>query len=266
MKIGFFITARLKSSRLPLKIIKDLKGKTVIERIIDRAKEISDISEIVICTSTNPQDKPLVDIALKNNVYSFNGAEDDVLSRLFMAARFFSLDYILSITADNPLFSIYHSNLIVNEIKNGNCDFVRLEGLPLGVATYGINVKALQTVCKVKKIVNTEIWGYLINRPDVFDVKTIIVKGKLNRPELRFTLDYEQDYELLNNIYNSVLFEKTVNLYDVINYLDKNPEIANLNKNCVQLDLDQETKDEIDKTYLANLDQIKRIKREIYES
>ena len=39
MKIGFLITARLKSERLPLKIIKDLNGKTVIERLIDRIKK-----------------------------------------------------------------------------------------------------------------------------------------------------------------------------------------------------------------------------------
>ena len=68
LKIGFLITARLKSSRLPLKIIKDLNGKTVIERIIDRAKEIQGIYEIVLCTSPNPQDEPLINIAKKNNI------------------------------------------------------------------------------------------------------------------------------------------------------------------------------------------------------
>ena len=60
MKIGFLITARLKSSRLPLKILKDLNGKPVIERIIDRAKEIQGINEIVLCTSANPQDKQII--------------------------------------------------------------------------------------------------------------------------------------------------------------------------------------------------------------
>ena len=93
MKIGFLITARLKSERLPLKIIKDLNGKTVIERLIDRIKEIKDITDIVLCTSTNSQDRPLVDIARGNNIYYFNGDEDDVLKRLLDAAKFYNLDY-----------------------------------------------------------------------------------------------------------------------------------------------------------------------------
>ena len=264
MKIGFLITARLKSTRLPLKILRDLNGKTVIERLFDRAKEIKDISEIVLCTSTNPQDKPLVDIAKENNIYYFNGDEKDVLKRLFDAAKFFDLDYFLGITADNPLITLHYSNLIVDEIKSGNYDFIKLEGLPLGAATYGMKVKALETVCKVKTIVDTEIWGYLIDRPEIFDVETIKVDGKVNRPELRFTLDYEEDYELINNIYCHVPFKKVLNLYDVIEYLDKNPEIAKINQNCVQLDLDEKVKEEIDRNYKENLEEIKRIKNRIY--
>lgn len=264
MKIGFLITARLKSSRLPFKIVKDLSGKTVIERVIDRAKEIKGISEIVLCTSTNPQDKPLIDVAKENSIYYFNGDEKDVLKRLLDAAKFFSLDYFLGTTADNPLITIHYSNLIVDEIKRNHHDFIKIAGFPLGVATYGIKVKALETVCKVKTVVDTEIWGYLIDQPKIFDVKTIEVKGKLNRPELRFTLDYEEDYELINNIYSNVPFEKVLNLHNVIDYLDKNPEIAKINQKCVQLDLNEKLKKDINRNYKENLEEIKRIKTQIY--
>lgn len=120
MKIGFLITARLKSTRPPLKIIRGLNGRTVIERIIDRAKEINSISRIVLCTSVNPQDKPLIDIAKKNNIDCFTGREVDVLQRLLDAAKLFKIEYFLGVTADNPLISIYHSNLIIEEVKEAN--------------------------------------------------------------------------------------------------------------------------------------------------
>jgi len=265
MKIGFLITARLKSTRLPFKIIKDLNGRTVIERVIDRIKQIKDISEIVLCTSTNPQDRRLVDIAKENDIYYFNGDEEDVLQRLLDAAKFFTMDYFLGITADDPLISIHYSNLIIDEIKRDYYDFVKLEGLPLGAATYGMKVKALETVCKVKPIVDTEIWGYLINRPEIFNIYTIKVTDKLNRPDLRFTLDYNEDYELINHIYTKVAFKKVLNLYDVIDYLDKNPEIARINAKCVQLNLDNGKREEIDKSYKQNLRKIKRIKEKIYK-
>ena len=264
MKIGFLITARLKSERLPLKIIKDLNGKTVIERLIDRIKEIKGISDIVLCTSTSSQDKPLVDIAQKNNIYYFNGDEEDVLKRLLGAVKFFELDYFLGITADNPLITICYSNLIVDEIKRNKYDFIKLEGLPLGVATYGMKAKALEVVCKIKSVIDTEIWGYLINRPEIFFIKTVKITNKLNRPELRLTLDYDEDYQLINHIYSKVPFKKVLNLYNVIDYLDKNPDIAKINKNCVQLDLDEKVKEDIDKHYKENLKEIKKIKSEVY--
>jgi len=265
MKIGFLITARLKSTRLPFKIIKDLKGKTVIERVIDRVKEIKDISEIVLCTSTNPQDKPLIDIAKENSICYFNGDEEDVLKRLLGAANFYGFEYFLGITADNPLITIHYSNLIVDEIKRNQYDFIKLEGLPLGSSIYGMKVTALEVICKVKTIVDTEIWGHLIDRPEIFDVKTIKAEGKLNRPEFRFTLDYKEDYELINNIYTNVPLKKVLDLHDVIDYLDKNPEIAKINQDCIQLDLDEKIKKEIDRNYKENLEEIKRKKRKIFK-
>jgi spore coat polysaccharide biosynthesis protein SpsF len=266
MKIGFLITARLKSSRLPLKVIMPLNGKTVIERIIDRIKEIHEISEIVLCTSHHPQDRPLVEIAKNNDIYYFCGDEVDVLKRLYDAGRFFGLDYFIGITADNPLLSIYYSNRIVDEIKKTQYDFIEVKGLPFGSATYGMNMKALKTVCAIKEVIDTEIWGSLIRRPEVFSIKTIEVKGVLNRPDLRFTLDYTEDYELLQHIYSSVPFTNVLNLLDIIQHLNKNPHIAEINKNCVQLDIDDEIKMKIDRYYSDNLDKILKIKQSIYES
>jgi len=132
-------------------------------------------------------------------------------------------------------------------------------------AIYGMKVKALEVVCKIKSIVDTEIWGYLIDRPEIFDIKTIKVTDKLNRPKLRLTLDYEEDYELINNIYCNVPFKKVPNLYNVIDYLDENPEIAKINKNCVQLDLDEKVKEDIDKHYKENYEKIIKIKENIFQ-
>ncbi len=148
-------------------------------------------------------------------------------------------------------------------IKKNKYDFIKLEGLPLGVTTYGMRVKALEVVCKIKSIIDTEIWGYLIDRPEIFDIKRIKITDKLNRPELRLTLDYDEDYELINNIYFNIPFKKVLNLYKVIDYLNKNPEIAKINRNCVQLDLDKKVKEEINEHYKENLEEIKKAKKEI---
>ena len=265
MKIGFLITARLKSTRLPLKIIKELNGKSVIEHIIERAKQIQNIDKIVLCTSPDPQDKPLIETSNNNKIQYFLGDKDDVLKRLNDAATLHNLDYFLGITADNPLFSIHHSNIISNKMRTNRYDFIKIADLPLGAATYGMNVKALKTICKVKNIVDTEIWGALIDRPELFDVLTIESEPEYKRPNYRLTLDYPEDYELLNHLYSNISYSKTLPLIKVINYLDKNPNIAKINKDCIQLSLDKKIKDKIERNFKNNEKKILKIKKEFYE-
>ncbi|MBS4030999.1 MAG: hypothetical protein KGZ63_06205 [Clostridiales bacterium] len=265
MKTGILITARLKSTRLPLKALKDLNGKTVLERVIERAKQVNGIDEIILCTSFNPQDRPLVDIAAHNHIFYFTGEEDDVLQRLFMAGKFYGLDNIINITADNPLFSIYHANQVVDKMRAGDsADYVKVNGLPLGTAVTGIRQKAIQLVCQVKNNTQTEIWGYFFNYSEIFNGKILQASGKLNRPDLRLTLDYEEDYLVLNRIYASISPDGVPNLYHVIDYLDSNREIANINKGCIQLDLDSHTKNKIDKLITNSLEKILQLKQKIY--
>jgi len=266
MKIGFLITARLKSSRLPLKILKDLNGKPVVNQIIDRAKAIQGISTIVLCTSPNPQDKPLIDIAKQNNIAYFLGDENDVLQRLYDAATCYNLDYFLGITADNPLFSIHYSNVIVDSITKQGHDFIKVEGLPLGAATYGMKYDAIKTVCSIKTVVNTEIWGYLINRPELFDIVTLKAEGRERDPDLRLTLDYKEDYRVLSHLYSNIPFETTLDLADAIEYLHHHPEIKAINQHCTQRDLDEGIKKTIDRHYQKHFTEIKNIKENIYKN
>ena len=248
MKVGFLITARLKSTRLPLKLLMDLKGRKIIEWVIDRAKSLKGISEVILCTSPNPQDYPLVEIALENNVYYFAGSEEDVLDRLYQACRLFSLDYLIGITGENPLFCRYHAQRMIDEARKGEYDYLKIEGLPLGCAVYGIKFSALERVCKAKgDYANTEIWGKFFDQPELFNVKVLEVPDSLKRPHYRLTLDYPQDYALLRNIFDNVPFDGLMDLSSVIEYIDSNPSLLEINRYVEQKDLTDEQKEAIDR-------------------
>ncbi|BBE16224.1 spore coat polysaccharide biosynthesis protein spsF [Aquipluma nitroreducens] len=265
MKIGLFITARLKSSRLPLKLLLDLNGRTIIERVIDRAKQITDVDQIVLCTSVNRQDKPLTDIALKNDIHYYLGSEEDVLQRLLDAAKFFSVDYIISITGENPIFSVEYANQTIDLIKKTHADFIQFAGLPIGCAVYGIKVKALEVVCAVKKEVDTEIWGPLINRPELFDIIREEVPSFYNRLDLRITNDYFEDYQFLNAVFKHFGKNEIPSLYSVLDLLDLNPEYLKIHGHRIQASLSEEQLGKIDIYFKENLVRIKEIKAGIYK-
>lgn len=251
MKIGFFITARLKSTRLKRKILLDMHGKPVLDRIIERAKKVQGIEGVVLCTSTNKQDSELYDYALKNQIQFYPGSEDDVLKRLLDAAKYYGYDAFVSITADNPLFSIYTSSKFVEMYKAESFDFIYTKGLPVGCGTYFLDVKALEVVDYIKKQSDTEIWGPFINRPDFFNIGMLDVNNPLDE-SLRLTLDYPEDYEILKTIYNQFSEDVIPSIFDVVEVLKNNNEILKINSNRKQIALDKEIIDKIDAEFNAN--------------
>lgn len=265
MKIGLLITARLKSSRLPFKLLKDLNGYSIIEHVIQRAKQVTVIDKVVVCTSTNTQDLPLVEVAQKNGIYYFLGSEEDVLYRLHSAASFYNFDGFVVITGENPLFSVDFASRVIDGLVNQKADFVTIEGLPVGCAVYGVNNKALEVICKIKSEIDTEIWGPLINRPDIFKVVKIEAGKELTIEGLRLTNDYPEDFQLMTEIFSHFPYKALPSLERVIQLLKQNPELHSINKHCVQRGLEEGVVERIDEFYTKNRDMVLNLKKEIYE-
>jgi spore coat polysaccharide biosynthesis protein SpsF len=78
-RIAVFIPIRLGSSRLPKKPLIEIKGKSLIEHLIERVKTAKLPNQIVLCTTTKPEDSVFIDIARKCNVKCFRGSEKDIL-------------------------------------------------------------------------------------------------------------------------------------------------------------------------------------------
>src|SRR5262245_55027962 len=112
--------------------------------MLDRLKLATRADEIIVCTSTNPQDDPLIHLAAAEGVSSFRGDEDDVVKRLSDAAEAFQLDYILSITADCPFSDPEYADKIVQAFLDTNADLIRAFDLPHGAFSYGVKPAAFR--------------------------------------------------------------------------------------------------------------------------
>jgi spore coat polysaccharide biosynthesis protein SpsF len=235
MKSAITITVRLKSTRLEKKALKKILDKTLIEHLIDRLK-LSNLSDmIILCTSTNPQDDPLIDIAKKNGISFFRGSELDVLKRLFDAAKKNDVDFIVSCTGDNPFTDPIYIDKIIESYKKTNADYITALELPFGTFAYGVKVSAIKRILELKKEEDTEVWGQYFNKSNLFVTKKICVEEKHKRPELRLTVDTPGDFNLIEKIYEE-LYKKNNNfsLTEIITFLDNNPELKQLNENVKQ--------------------------------
>ncbi len=265
MKIGFVIPARLKSTRLPKKIIMKIGEQTALEWAIDRARAAKSIDEVVVATTGLQSDSQISKICADKGVRYFMGDPDDVLKRLRDTADYFDFDYIVNITPDNVLFSIYLIELMVDAIKeNPAGEYFRFTDAMFGTGIYALKKQALDVVCEFKDIIDTEIWGPLFHE-EFYKIVDLKVPAHLNR-SYRLTMDTEADYALVSRIYRDlgICRSNLTDLNVIVDYLDKNPDIASINQNIVQAKLDPKITETIDSLYHAQTELFNDIKRRVY--
>lgn len=264
MKIGFFITARLKSTRLKKKILIELEGQSVLGHVIESAKQVAGVEDVVVCTSTVAQDRPILEVCRKHNCFYFNGSPGDVLNRLLSASTFFKCDYLLLITADNSLFSFEYAQRLINEIKRDpEVDYLHVDGLPIGMDPYIVRRRAFEVIDAIKDDHETEFWPEYIKDQSIFKHKAIEADPE-HRRDYRVTLDYQQDLDLFEAIYRECYDGKPIATSRVIEYLDANPSVSALNSAIERSWLSQDRVDQIEAHLKDNREKIISLKAEIY--
>ncbi|HLC56868.1 MAG TPA: N-acetylneuraminate synthase family protein [Candidatus Nanoarchaeia archaeon] len=227
------LAVRMKSSRLPRKALAVVEDQTVIEHLIDRMQLCKVPSDLILCTSTHPDDAVLIDIAKKKGIKYFAGSEDDVMDRFIKAALPEKADIIVRVTGDNIFTDPeFLDETIKFHIKN-NLDYSLQEGLPIGciseVITLHNLIKAHEATLDPE---NTEYMTYYLRNEDYFKGNSLKVSSEFNFPNYRLTIDNPEDLQLIQEIFKELYVPgKVIPLRDILNLLNKKPELLNINKN-----------------------------------
>ncbi len=236
-KNAIFLSIREKATRLPKKVVLPIKGRTITEHLIERLKLAKLPQELIMTTSTHPDDDILADLAAKTGIRCFRGSEDDKLDRYLQAAKTHAVDFMVIVDGDDPFCDpIYIDRVIVKHLETG-ADFVYCDGLPLGAASSGFTRQALEKACEIKTQNDTEVWGGYFLKTGLFKVAKVEAREPLlRRPEVRMTLDYEEDYRFFQEIFNALYVPgKVFGLEEVMKLLEKRPEIVQINQGVQKL-------------------------------
>src|SRR6266581_6747234 len=103
METVAIIQARMRSTRLPGKVLRPVLGRPLLEFQLERMRRATSVEGLCVATTVNPADDPLADFCRKYKVSLFRGSELDVLDRFREAASFMNADVIVRVTADCPL-------------------------------------------------------------------------------------------------------------------------------------------------------------------
>ena len=105
--IGAIIQARMGSTRLPGKVLKNVGEKPLLLYMIERVRKSKKLDKVIVATSILEKDNVIEDFCKENNIDYFRGSESDVLQRYYECAKSYSLDIIVRLTADCPLIDFF---------------------------------------------------------------------------------------------------------------------------------------------------------------
>lgn len=230
--IPVFITARIGSTRLPGKHLLPICGKPVIEQMINRIKHSYTPELFVLCTTFLEEDDVFEDIARRCNIEIFRGHPTDILQRWLDAADHNKADYFISTEADDVFCDPEYIDVIARELKTNEYDYITCRGLPFGATPTGINVAALRKICAMKDDDDTQGQERYFTKTGLFRVKYIEVGDVgLNQPDIRMTLDYQEDYEFFKEIFEYFFSAKNFfSLREILVLLKEHPEISRINE------------------------------------
>ena len=197
--IGIIIQARMGSTRLPGKILKDFGGKTLLEHILFRLdSKLKESAQIVIATSDLPNDDIVEFFCKRKGVECFRGDEQNVLSRYYLCAKEQKFEHVIRLTGDNPFPDIEEMNHLIAYHVDNNMDFTEnFSTLPVGVGmeifTFNILEESMNKASLPKHFEHAD--EYILDNLENY--KTGVLKNQYPKEyrDIRLTVDTQEDYE-----------------------------------------------------------------------
>ena len=234
MKYLVMIQARCGSTRLPNKVLKPLAGKPALQRMIERVQMSKCVDEVMVITSINKENLPILALCADIGVRVGVGSEDDVLDRYYQTARLLQPEYVIRLTADCPCFDAELLDSAINSM-DADSDYLGMmsetfaDGLDLEIIKFSALEKSWREA--VHSFEREHVTQYILKRSGIFKCQDFVSPiGYFGNH--RWTVDEPEDYEVVQAIYDYFVLQNdnmSFGYRDVLDFLESHPEIKMLN-------------------------------------
>ena len=225
------IQARVNSTRLPGKVLKDLNGRSVLEFMIERINICQEIDNLVIATTINNSDDPIYEIGKYLKIPVVRGSENDVLSRFHLVSELYDDEIYIRLTGDCPLIDPNIITKCIQNFQDKKVDFLSNCDPPTYPDGLDVEIFSKQTLIKANKLCNdvserehVTLW-MLKNK----DLKIGLVKNDVDYSKYRWTVDEKEDLDLVRKIVDHFDGSSKFSWLEVIKLFQNNPSLSIIN-------------------------------------
>lgn len=227
------IQARIGSTRLSDKVLLNLEGKSVLERVIERVKNSKFIQEVIVATTISKEDLEIVNLCSKIGVRVYCGSENDVLDRYFQVARILTPRHIVRITADCPLIDPQVIDRVIKLHLKERADYtsnILKPTFPDGEDVEVFRFQALKKAWENARLSSERehVTPYMRKHPALFKRTNLSYAADLSRK--RWTLDNKEDYRFIKLIYKNLLKKRSIfGMEEILEFLSEHPDCEKIN-------------------------------------
>jgi spore coat polysaccharide biosynthesis protein SpsF len=237
MKIVAIVQARMGSSRLPGKVLKDLGGETVLARVVRRLRRSALIGDIVVATTVSAADDAIVRECQRLGASSFRGSELDVLDRYYRAAQSADAEAIVRITSDCPLIEPEITDKTIRLFLEQPADYASNalhRTYPRGLDTEVMTREALGRAWEQARspYQRVHVTPYIYEHPELFRI--VSLRSRQDYSHCRWTLDTVEDLAFIRAVYERMGNKGSLSWREVIALLEREPCLAELNGMVLQ--------------------------------
>jgi len=236
------VQARMKSTRLPYKVLMDLAGKPLLVRVVERIISSKESGTVVVATTTDPSDDMIFDLCKKENINVFRGDPVDLLDRHYKAALQYNAETVVKIPSDCPLIDPRVITKVIQYYKSYSSLFDYVSNLhpatyPDGNDVEVMSMEALEQALNEsdKNFEREHTTPFLWENPHRFNIGNVYWEtGYDYSMTHRWTIDYEEDYMLLKIIYEELYkCNPNFSVQDILLLMDKKPALKKINEKYV---------------------------------
>ncbi|MFC1652395.1 cytidylyltransferase domain-containing protein [Planctomycetota bacterium] len=234
MSVTAIIQARTGSARLPNKVLLDLEGRTMLERVVERASLAKSIDNVVVATTVDMSDLQIVALMSGNGIRIYCGSEIDVLDRYYQAAKLCHAQHVVRITADCPVIDPQVIDRVVGRYFESEADYCSntlVETYPDGqdVEVFSYSVLQAAWTEAVLPSEREHVTPFIKKNSGRF--RLISCEHEPDLSHLRWTIDEPRDYEVIQIFYRELNSKNaTFGMAEILEYLDKRPSIQAINQ------------------------------------
>ena len=230
------IQARMSSTRLPGKVLKLVRGKSVLARVVERVRRARTPQVIAVATTTNTSDDAIERACAALSTLCFRGQEDDVLDRFYVAAKLYGGEAIMRVTADCPLIDPDVIDAVGNLFGRGEHDYVANinpptypDGLDVELFTFA----ALERSWRDARLRSERehVTVYIRNHPKLFRIGNVRCDRDLSH--LRWTVDEPRDLEFVEAVYDR-LGDGPFGLEETLSLVEREEGLTHLNSGIMR--------------------------------